>query len=147
VLYPVDPNVLLRFASRAHPLHPVVRAAVRKLRGQGPSLQAAAQNFIEFWNVATRPATSNGFGLSLVDAEWELRLIERVFPTARDSPAIYPEWRRLVVAYGVAGAKVHDARLVAAMRTNGIDRILTLNTADFTRYAPEGIAAVDPRTV
>jgi predicted nucleic acid-binding protein len=73
--------------------------------------------------------------------------MERLFPLLPDSPVVYPEWRRLVVAYGVSGAKVHDARLVAGMRANGISHILTLNTMDFTRYAPEGIVAVDPRTI
>jgi predicted nucleic acid-binding protein len=147
VIYLVDTNVLLRFAGRAHPLHPAVRAAVRKLRAGGHVLQAASQNFVEFWNVATRPTARNGFGLAPADAEWELRLVERVFPLLVDSPAVYPEWRRLVVAYGVSGIQVHDARLVAAMLAHGISHILTLNTADFRRYAPAGVVAVDPRSV
>ena len=53
------------------------------------------------------------------------------------SPAIYAEWRQLIVAFGVSGAKVHDARLVATMRVHAVTHILTLNTADFTRYALE----------
>ena len=97
--------------------------------------------------MATRPAARNGFGLTPAEAEWQLRLAERVFPLLADSPAVYPEWRRLVVAYGVSGVKVHDARLVAFMRVHNGHRILTLNTADFTRYTPEGVVAVDPRTV
>ena len=64
-----------------------------------------------------------------------------------DSPAVYPEWRRLVVAYGVSGVQVHDARLAAFMRVHTVSQILTFNTADFARYAPEGVVAVDPRTV
>ncbi len=53
----------------------------------------------------------------------------------------------MVVAFGVSGVQVHDARLVAVMKVNSIDRILTLNTADFVRYANEGIVAVDPRSL
>ncbi len=37
-------------------------------------------------------------------------------------------------ARGVTGVKVHDARLVAAMKTYGIGRILTFNKDDFRRY-------------
>ena len=44
----------------------------------------------------------------------------------------------------VSGVQVHDARLVAAMVSHGVRHILTFNTADFNRYAPEGIIAVDP---
>jgi hypothetical protein len=64
-----------------------------------------------------------------------------------DAPSLYPEWRRLVVAYGVSGVQVHDARLVAAMNASRLTHILTFNTVDFARYAPEGIIAIDPAGV
>ena len=71
----------------------------------------------------------------------------RLFPLLPDLPTLYAEWRRLVVTYGVSGVQVHDARLVAAILSHGATHILTFNTADFARYAPEGIVAVDPKTV
>ena len=37
--------------------------------------------------------------------------------------------------------------LVAAMRVHRVTHILTFNTADFARYAPEGVVAVDPAVV
>ena len=147
MVYLVDTNVLLRFAGRTHPMHPVIRTAVRRLRAVGHTLRTTPQNLVEFWNVATRPAARNGFGLTPAEAEWQLRLIERIFALLADSPAVYPEWRRLVVAYCVSGVQVHDARLVAFMRVYAVTQILTFNTADFARYAPEGVVAVDPRTV
>jgi predicted nucleic acid-binding protein len=49
------------------------------------------------------------------------------------------------VRHDVKGVQVHDARLVAAMRIHGIDRILTYNPSDFRRY--EGIAAIQPSDV
>ncbi|MCL1465416.1 type II toxin-antitoxin system VapC family toxin [Argonema galeatum] len=145
-IYLLDTNVLLRFADRNHPLHTTIRAAIRKLRDEGHQLQIAPQNCVEFWNVGTRPIDRNGFGLTPNDADRLLRLIERLFPLLVDVPEIYIEWRRLVVAFGVSGVQVHDARLVAAMKANKISHILTLNTADFARYANEGIVAVDPRS-
>jgi len=147
VIYLVDTNALLRFADRSHHLHAVVRNAVRKLRQEGHSPQIASQNCIEFWNVATRPSTKNGFGLTTVNAEQMLRLIERIFPLLLDRPATYPTWRQLVLTFNVAGVQVHDARLVATMLTNDVTHILTLNTADFVRYAPAGIVAIDPAAV
>ena len=147
MIYLVDTNILLRYGQRAQPLYPVVRAAVKKLRNGGHKLLTTSQNFAEFWTAATRPLVRNGFGLAPPDADQELRTIERLFPRLNDSPAVYPAWRRLVVAYGVCGVKVYDARLVAFMRVYRITHILSSNTADFTRYAPEGIVAVDPRTV
>jgi predicted nucleic acid-binding protein len=147
VLYLADTNVLLRFAERTQPLHPLIRRAVRTLRSGGHALRAASQNFVEFWHVATRPVARNGLGLSLADAERLLRLVERVFVLLPDDPGVYSEWRQLVIAFGVSGAQVYDARLVATMRVHGLTHILTWNTADFSRYAPLGIVAVDPATV
>jgi predicted nucleic acid-binding protein len=48
----------------------------------------------------------------------------------------------MVVAYGVSGVQVHDARLAAAMRVHGMTHILTFNPADFQRYP--GITVVHP---
>jgi len=110
-------------------------------------LQVASQNCVEFWNVATRPAAKNGFGLAPAEADRLLRLIERIFPLLFEAPKIYSEWRRLVLAFSVSGVQVHDARLVAVMKVNEVTHILTFNTADFKRYTSEGIVAIDPATV
>ena len=147
MIYLVDTNVLLRFADRTHPLHPRVRAAVRTLRAEGHRLRATPQNCVEFWNVATRPSDKNGLGLESADADRLLRLVERLFPGLPEVPAVYPQWRQLVVAFGVSGVQVHDACLVAAMRVHSVTHILTFNVIDFVRYAALGIVAVDPLTL
>ena len=147
MIYLVDTNVLLRVLYRADPRYPIVRAAVRKLRMNGHQLQATLQNFIEFWNASTRPINRNGFGLTPSETDRLLQRAERLFPLLPDLPTLYAEWRRLVVTYGVSGVQVHDARLVAAILSHGATHILTFNTADFARYASEGIVAVDPETV
>ena len=144
MVYLADTNILLRFADRDHPMYPIIRAAVRKLRTSGHHLRATPQNFVEFWNVATRPADKNGLGLEPAEADRLLRLVERLFPVLPDVPAVYPQWRQLVVAFGVSGVQVHDARLVAAMRVHNVTHILTFNVIDFVRYASLGIVAVDP---
>lgn len=82
-----------------------------------------------------------------IDTERLLQLVEYLFPVLPDSSEVYKEWRRLVVAFGVSGVQVHDARLVASMKINGILHILTLNVEDFKRYISEGITAVAPGDV
>jgi predicted nucleic acid-binding protein len=145
--YLVDTNIVLRILHRTDPRHAMVRGAVRTLRTHGHALQAASQNFTEFWHACTRPISQNGFGLTPIATERLLRLAERLFPLLPDAATIYPEWRRLVIEYGVSGVQVYDARLAAAMIIHHVTHILTFNTADFARYAPEGIVAVDPTTV
>lgn len=147
MIYLVDTNILLRFADASHPMYPSIRTAMQKLRGEGHILKITPQNCIEFWNVATRPTNKNGFGLTPLHAEQLLQSIEQLFPILPDSPDVYQEWRRLIVKFNVSGVQVHDARLVALMRVNGIFHILTFNFKDFTRYSSEQILAVSPETI
>jgi len=101
------------------------------------------QNLAEFWNVCTRPAERNGFGFSVAETDERASLIESKFTLAPDSEASYREWRKIVVAEGVSGIQVHDARLVATMRVHGIEHLLTLNVGDFRRY--DRVMAVSPQ--
>jgi predicted nucleic acid-binding protein len=144
--YLVDSNVLLRLLQRNDPYHSMIRQAVRALLARGDTLCCAPQNIVELWNVSTRPATARGgFGLTTAETDRRVRLIERVFTVLEEAPAVYPEWRRLVVDNSVIGIQVHDARIVAAMNVHGVTHILTLNGADFARYA--GITCVAPDQV
>ena len=139
----VDSGILLRLLEPTVPQYGVIRGAVRALRGRGDTLVTATQNAAEFRNVCTRPAAARGgYGLSIADADWRLRVIERLFRVVSDSPSAYQIWRGLLVAHGVRDVQVHDARLVALMQVHGITHILTLNGADFARYP--GIVPIDP---
>jgi len=144
MFYLVDTNVLLCFADKENLLHPVVRATLKNLWRDEQNLVVTSQNYIEFWNVATRPAERNGLGLSPRRTNNLLRLFDRLFGFLPDTPEIHREWRRLVNEYQVSGVQVHDARLVATMRVHGVSHILTFNHKDFSRYSPEGIVAIQP---
>jgi predicted nucleic acid-binding protein len=141
-LYLVDSNILLRVVQPEDPIFTAVAAAVKKLLRAGSMLCYTSQNLGEFWNVLTRPANRNGFGLSIEEANIRAKEIESEFRLLPDSPEVHEEWRRLLVDYRVCGVQVHDARLVAAMRVHGVKRILSFNTKDFTRF--DGIEAVHP---
>ena len=72
----VDTNVLLRATSRSGPQHSIVDNALAQLAAQETVLYYTLQNMAELWNVMTRPTDRNGFGLSLFEAEREVRAIE-----------------------------------------------------------------------
>lgn len=144
MIYLIDTNILLRFVDHTDLHYRIARDAVSQLRTNGHQLQATSQNFTEFWRVSTRPTNKNGFGRTPSQADTLLRYVESLFPLLPDSPDIYPEWRQLVVKHNVSGIQVHDARLVASMISHSVTHILTFNTKDFTRYAAEGIVAIDP---
>jgi predicted nucleic acid-binding protein len=53
----VDTNILVRLAVPADPRHLSARRAVEALTAE--DLYVASQNFIELWNVTTRPIEHN----------------------------------------------------------------------------------------
>lgn len=123
-----------------------VERAFAVLRAANETLNVVAQNFIEFWAVATRPAgRENGLGLTCDAAMIELAVLKDLFTLLPEPASIFEEWERLVTTHRVSGRNVHDARLVAAMRLHGIDRILTFNVTDFARYPR--VEAIHPQSV
>lgn len=141
-----DTNILLRLAWRRAVGHVEVESAVDALRLRQLTLCYAAQGIAELWNVCTRPAAHNGFGLTVEDADQRVEAIESQMDLLPDTPEAYHQWRDLVVRYRVSGRQVHDARLVAVMLANGVSRLLTLNDTDFKRYA-DVITIIHPRSV
>src|SRR5688572_22518381 len=110
-----------------------VAALDRILHGRD-ILYVTPQNIVEFWAVCTRPIDRNGLGLAPEEAERQTLQLESFLTILPETAVIYPEWRRLVVKYAVAGVQVHDAKLVAAMNVYGIKHVLTFNRDDFERF-------------
>lgn len=141
----VDTNILLRITRRSDPQHKLVDTALARLAAQGTTLYYTHQNIAELWNAMTRPVERNGFGLSISDAEREVRAIEGGMVLLPDNEAVYREWRRIAVKYVVSGVQVHDARLAATMYAHGVSHILTLNVGDFSRF--DGLTALHPDSI
>lgn len=141
----IDTNILLRMTRRSDPQHELVDTALARLAGQGTILHYTHQNIAELWNAMTRPLARNGFGLTVGEAEREVRVIEAGMSFLPDSAAVYREWRRMVLQHGVLGIQVHDARLAAAMYVHRVSHILTLNVTDFGRFS--GLTAMHPGSI
>lgn len=137
----VDTNVLLGRTQPGHPHHPAAVESVARHLAAGEPVYFTLQNIAEFWSVATRPIGSNGVGFSVALTFAGISKIEQVLTLLPDTPAVYEEWKHLVAAHNVLGSKEHDARLVATMNVHGVRRILTFNTADFSRCAVEALRA------
>jgi predicted nucleic acid-binding protein len=140
----VDTNILLRMLQPHTTQAVIANRALDVLRARSEELHIAAQNLVEFWAVATRPAIVNGIGLTSEQAIREVNALKQLFILLPEAP-LQSEWERLVTTYRVSGKNSHDARLVAAMTVYGTRSILTFNVQDFTRYA--GITVLDPRLV
>src|SRR4051812_12037627 len=101
--YVLDSNILLRMAQDTHPMHAPATQATTTLIRQGETVHIIPQNLYEFWSVATREIKYNGLGLSISDAQAELAKLRALFLFLPDSPAILPEWERLVTTHAVSG--------------------------------------------
>ncbi len=143
--YLADTNILLRLVELQSPHHSEAKNTVDKLLKRGDTLFILLQNVSEFWNVCTRPLDKNGLGFTIAQADVELSRVERVFDILPDTIETYENWRELVVKYLVSGVKVHDAKIVASMKTHNIQNLLTLNAKDFKRYTE--IEAVEPKDI
>jgi predicted nucleic acid-binding protein len=132
--YLIDTNILLRLSRLQDPEHTVVKIALDELNRKGVALCFALQNITEYWNVCTRPAKQNGYGLSNAETSTLLEFIETTMTFLPDTEQVYSIWRRLMTTHNVRGVQVHDARLVAVMMAHDIHQILTLNQTDFVRY-------------
>jgi predicted nucleic acid-binding protein len=141
----LDTNILLRYAKPTDPAHPIIKAAIAALQAAGEDLCFVPQSVYEFWVVATRPVANNGLGLTVAESQQDIATMKKAFLLLPDQPGLFAEWESLVVAHDCKGKVAHDARLVAAMRTHGITRILTLNGVDFQRYP--GITVLDPAAI
>jgi predicted nucleic acid-binding protein len=96
-----DTNILLRVSQRNDPDYDLILSAVRSLRASGATLWYTSQNLAEFWNVCTRPARQNGYGMTVAETNRRAELIERGFTLLPDDPRVHTEWRRLVVAHAL----------------------------------------------
>jgi predicted nucleic acid-binding protein len=115
-------------------MHAAALDASSALLAADEAVHIVPQNIAEFWNVCTRPLSQNGLGFSSDQTDAEVSRIETLFQIVLDEPGIYKEWRELVVRHGVHGVRVHDARLVAAMKVHDITHLLTFDDGDFKRY-------------
>jgi predicted nucleic acid-binding protein len=142
----LDTNVLVRIADRGDQRCLVARRAIHGLLASHERLMVVPQNLYEFWAVATRsrglpPSGLNGLGMKPEQASQWLRFFERRFVLVPDREELYSRWHNLVRSLRIIGHRSHDARLVAAMHTHRIARLLTFNGDHFRDF---GIEIIDP---
>jgi len=140
----LDTNVLVRVTDRNDPMCQVCRHAVGNLRRQHEDLILVPQVLFEFWAVATRPPAANGLGMNAQNASAWIYYFQRQFAVLPDHSLLLQSWHTLVKTHQITGFRAHDARLVAAMQTHAIDRLLTLNPDHFQGFP---ITLLDPASL
>ena len=142
----LDSNGFLRLAEKNNPQRPIVLQAIRKLRSNNHTICFTPQVLAEFWNVCTRPVSARGgFGFSITQTARKASIIQKHFQLLPDNLQTFLEWRKLVSDFSVSGVQVHDAKIAASMIVHKIDRLITFNEKDFTRFPM--INVVNPKDI
>jgi predicted nucleic acid-binding protein len=119
--YLLDTNIVLRLSNPLDAQYELATDVVFALVAQGNECVVTPQVLIEFWVVATRPTSVNGFGWSLDQATASIdRLLDR-FPLLEDRLEIFSIWLELITSNRIVGKRSHDIRLVAVMLAHGVD--------------------------
>ncbi|MEX2218144.1 MAG: PIN domain-containing protein [Phycisphaerales bacterium] len=138
----LDTNILLSLVPAEGQLRPPIERTMQRLRDEGARFCICAQNIIEFWVTATRPAAANGWDLPPARVRQSIDGLLATFDLLPDPPDLLRRWLDLCTKHGVVGRKSFDTRLVALMNAHAVEQLLTLNRADFGRY--EGLALIEP---
>jgi predicted nucleic acid-binding protein len=145
----LDTNILARMTDTANPDCAAARRATHALPARQERLAIVPQNLYEFWAVATRkpgppPAGQNGLGMTPARASQWLGFFQRRFKLLLDREDLLARWHDLVREHAVTGLKSYDARLVAAMQSYGLTRLLTFNLDHFRGFP---ITLIDPTSL
>jgi predicted nucleic acid-binding protein len=130
----LDTNVILSATDEGRAEHRQALLIFSNWAGSGTSLYASEQVMREYLAVATRPADKNGLGLKQDDAVANVRAFRTRVTLLSEDSKVADCLLGLLDEIPCAGKQVHDANVVATMIVHGIDSLVTMNLADFSRF-------------
>jgi predicted nucleic acid-binding protein len=130
----LDTNVLLSATDEGRAGHRQAMLILNDWAGGSTTLYASGQIMREYLAVATRPVEKNGLGLKQADALANVRALRRRTTLLAEDVGVADRLLSLLDETPCTGKQVHDANVVATMLVHGIDTLITINTADFTRF-------------
>lgn len=129
----VDTNVLLRSLIDQFPESDVCKTLIIAQRRADVELWISRQVLREQLVQFTHPRTLTT-PLTTEQTQAQVEALLSLFWVADETFVTTTLLFALIRDYEVRGKQVHDANIVASMLANGIDTLLTPNTADFKRY-------------
>jgi len=131
----LDTNVFLSATDQGRAEHRQAVVILNEWAGRGTTLYASGQIMREYLAVATRPADKNGLGLKQPDALANVRALRTRIVLLAENADVADRLLSLLDEIPCGGKQVHDANVVATMLVHGIDVLITINVADFSRFA------------
>ena len=133
----LDTSVLVAALVRSHPRHADAVPWLARARREEIDLVVAAHTLAELHaTLTTLPVRPR------ISPETAGRLRQENLPAATEVVALGAEQYREVVErmveLGLVGGVIYDALIARAAEEAGVDRLITLNEADFRRAWPDG---------
>ncbi|MCL2781714.1 MAG: PIN domain-containing protein [Actinomycetia bacterium] len=129
----LDTNVYLTATDPKRARHRSALFALEQWPSRGVRTYTSTQVLREYLVVATRPTTANGLGLSPDEALANVEEFEKATEVLPDTLKSWDKLRALLAESKLTGVRIHDANIAACALANGIDTVLTANSADFHR--------------
>jgi predicted nucleic acid-binding protein len=129
----VDTNVLLYAHLNRSPMHAPARTRMEELEAAGAELWISRQTIREFLQATTTPGVLTG-AVPMPALLDDVRHMLGRFRIAEEGSQATEQLLFLLSSIPITGKQIHDAALVATMRANQIDRLLTHNATDFARF-------------
>jgi predicted nucleic acid-binding protein len=139
----LDANILAYAVNADAPQHAVSRTLLDAASDPSVALYVTSQILCEFYSTITSPRRVAV--VSIPKEAWHLITAILALPGIRVLPmpaSSVAEWMRLLERRPVTGGDIFDLQIVATMKANGIQRIYTFNTNDFSVFSE--LAAVTP---
>ena len=130
----VDTNVLLAATAPDRGLHRQALTVLNDWPNRNRRLCTSGQILREYLVVATRPLEGNGLGLEVRDALANAAALAGRMRLLKEDEQVALRLRGLIAETGCAGARIHDANVVATALEHGIGAIVTANVADFRPF-------------
>jgi predicted nucleic acid-binding protein len=129
----VDTNILVFANTATAPFRAEPQAALQSLAASGAELWISRQILREYLVTLSRPQSFTA-PVPVATLCADIVRFQAQFRIAEDAPVVIANLLTLLNSIAIGGKQVHDANIVATQQTYGLRRLLTHNTADFTRF-------------
>jgi predicted nucleic acid-binding protein len=130
----LDTNVFVSATDRGRAEHRQAMLILNNWATRGTTLYASGQIVREYLAVVTRPVDRNGLGLKHADALANVRALRTRTSLLAEDANVTDHLLDMLGKIPCSGKQVHDANVVSTMLVHGIDSLITLNVADFSRF-------------
>ena len=130
----LDTNVILSATDEGRAEHRQALLIFNNWAARGKTLYVSGQIMRDYLAVATRPADKNGLGLKQVEAVANVRAFRTRASLLTEDSKVADCLLGLLDETPCSGKQIPDATVVATMLVHGIDSLITMNLAGFTRF-------------